>query len=241
MDWIDGGKADSVVSFGMDDNPTLSESVKDRYRARFAGVFAQRMIEGKWVAAEGAIYPEYSDERLDGEEWQVLRTWVGVDYGTASATVFVSLCRVRHVETGEIKHVVNAEKLLKPVEGIAYTDKEIAEALIEFCALMSTQIVVIDPSAASLKAELRGSPFIVRNARSGVIDGIRTVQSLLKNRDLVIDPSCEYTLEEMQGYRWGDNERPVKEHDHAMDALRYVTMHATGRRSDVRPMNDWDY
>ena len=45
------------LHFTMEDNPSLSERTKERYRRMYEGVFFyQRYILGKWVRAEGLIY-----------------------------------------------------------------------------------------------------------------------------------------------------------------------------------------
>lgn len=43
-------KNGSYVHFMMDDNPSLSEEVKERYKTMYSGVFAKRYIEGKTFA-----------------------------------------------------------------------------------------------------------------------------------------------------------------------------------------------
>jgi phage terminase large subunit len=58
--------------------------------------------------------------------------------------------------------------------------------------------------------------------------GISRVTAALA--DLTVDPSCVNTIEEFETYRYptggarDSNDVPVKEHDHAMDALRYGVM-----------------
>lgn len=47
------------LHFTMDDNPSLDEETKERYRKMFVGVFFQRFILGLWVLAEGIIYPNF--------------------------------------------------------------------------------------------------------------------------------------------------------------------------------------
>ncbi|MFR9048194.1 MAG: phage terminase large subunit, partial [[Clostridium] leptum] len=45
------------LHFRMEDNPSLSEKMIERYRGLYSGSFYQRFIEGRWVAAEGLVYP----------------------------------------------------------------------------------------------------------------------------------------------------------------------------------------
>ena len=47
----------------MDDNLSLDEEVKARYRKMYVGVFFKRYIMGLWVAAEGIIYDMFDEEK----------------------------------------------------------------------------------------------------------------------------------------------------------------------------------
>ena len=44
------------LHFTMDDNLSLSASIKRRYEGMYSGVFYDRYIRGLWVVAEGLIY-----------------------------------------------------------------------------------------------------------------------------------------------------------------------------------------
>ncbi|MFI1018012.1 hypothetical protein [Streptomyces sp. NPDC020965] len=65
-----------------------------------------------------------------------------------------------------------------------------------------------------------------------MIDGIRSVASVLDAGLLLIHESCEGLLAELPEYVWSDEaaargeDRPVKVNDHSVDALRYV-IHST--------------
>ena len=86
--------------------------------------------------------------------------------------------------------------------------------------------MVIDPSAASFIALLRQTaPIPVVKAKNDVLDGIRRVSRALDEGRIFISPKCEHTLAEFSQYSWDARidgvDRPRKEHDHAMDAVRY--------------------
>ena len=50
------------IHFTMKDNPALSAETVLRYEKLFSGTFYQRFIEGKWVKAEGLVYPFMGDQ-----------------------------------------------------------------------------------------------------------------------------------------------------------------------------------
>lgn len=57
-----------------------------------------------------------------------------------------------------------------------------------------------------------------------VLDGIRRVSDALKEGKLRISPACRDTIREFGLYRWdirAAKDAPRKEHDHAMDDIRY--------------------
>lgn len=64
LEYIDKIKEKNILylHFTMDDNLTLSEAVKERYKRMFTGVFYKRNILGLWVAAEGLIFQQIADD-----------------------------------------------------------------------------------------------------------------------------------------------------------------------------------
>lgn len=64
-DWIDKAEKKKIVylHFTMDDNLSLSERIKKRYRSMYTGVFYKRYILGLWAVAEGIIYDMFSEEK----------------------------------------------------------------------------------------------------------------------------------------------------------------------------------
>ena len=61
------------LHFTMDDNPSLSEDVRERYKTTYSGVFYKRFILGLWVMAQGAIYKDaWSDDLyFDKTNWNI--------------------------------------------------------------------------------------------------------------------------------------------------------------------------
>jgi Terminase RNaseH-like domain/Terminase large subunit, T4likevirus-type, N-terminal len=80
-----------------------------------------------------------------------------------------------------------------------------------------------DPAGASEIAELRCAGFMVRQAKNAKRIGIAAVSARLQNGTLrVLQGCCPNLLAEAGLYRFGDGEMPVDEHNHALDALRYL-------------------
>ena len=72
---------------------------------------------------------------------------------------------------------------------------------------------------------LRQRGYAVQGADNQVLTGIRAVAELLQRDVLRFDTRCTNTRREFLCYVWeedsGGQDRPVKENDHCMDALRY--------------------
>ena len=43
----------------MRDNPSLTPAILKRYETLYSGAFYERFVEGKWVAAQGLVYPMF--------------------------------------------------------------------------------------------------------------------------------------------------------------------------------------
>jgi len=74
------------LHFLMTDNPSLSADVIRRYESLYTGAFYDRFIRGKWVAAEGLVYPEAAAGAFckTPPEGFAERWVVSCDYGTAN-------------------------------------------------------------------------------------------------------------------------------------------------------------
>lgn len=98
VEWIDKKKEKNILHlhFTMDDNPSLDEETKDRYKKMFVGVFYQRFILGLWVLAEGIIYPNFDRLKHCVKKVDIPNKfdyfYVTSDYGITNPQVFL-LCR----------------------------------------------------------------------------------------------------------------------------------------------------
>lgn len=230
QEWIVKAKERCAMHlhFTMDDNPSLTEETKKRYRNMYSGVFYQRYILGLWVISEGLIYDMFdqSENVYSSEDspvdmvWRSTRT-IACDYGTANPTVFLDIYDDQSAIRVDREYRWDSRK-----EHRQKTDSEYAEDLINFmgkewCA------VIIDPSAASFIAELRARGVYVVPANNEVLDGIRKTGALIQKRVIQVHNTCSGLIDELGTYAWDQKastrgtEKPVKQQDHGPDALRY--------------------
>ncbi len=214
------------LHFTMDDNLSLSEKIKDRYRNMYSGVFYKRYILGLWAMAEGIIYDMFDSIKHICHTLQVnddVPYYVSCDYGTQNATVFLLWCKKN---TG--KWVCCREYYYSGRdEDSQKTDTEYADDLKKWLNGIKPVKIIIDPSAASFIAELKKRGYSIKKAKNDVLDGIRFVASLLNEEKISFHESCVNTIKEFASYIWDvkaserGEDKPVKQYDHAMDAVRY--------------------
>jgi PBSX family phage terminase large subunit len=223
------------LHFTMDDNLSLDEAIKKRYRSLYAGVFFLRYIKGLWAVAEGLIYTMftksaniYDDEtRPKGLEYLSTRT-ISLDYGTTNPCVFLDI-----YDDGDTIWVDREYRWDSRVEKEGQkTDSQYGDDMVSFMGDnpdLQCEIVA-DPSAASFIVELKGRGYIVKPGDNEVEDGIRVVAALFQSGKIKVHKRCEGLITEIRSYVWDDkaaqhgDEKPVKQLDHGPDALRYFCM-----------------
>lgn len=228
-DWIDKAAEKNILylHFTMEDNLSLTDKIRQRYASLYSGVFYQRYILGLWVVAEGIIYDMFSEAKhiLDSiTSSATAKYYVSCDYGTQNATVFLLW------ESGsEGKwYCIDEYYYSGREESTQKTDNAYADDLEAFIAGRKIEAIVIDPSAASFIAELRERGHRIKKARNDVLDGIRFTGTLLNTEKIFFLRKCQNTIKEFSSYVWDTKaseqrgeDKPLKLHDHAMDAVRY--------------------
>jgi len=230
--YLDNAELDLVSwSFKLEDNPNLDPAYVESLKREYTGLWYKRFILGLWVMAEGAIYDMWDDEQntfSDDEMPLGLKTtarrYVSVDYGTQNATVFLDCW-----DDGQTLWIVDEYYHSGRDQGRQKEDAEYAEDLIRFVGADRPRFVIVDPSAASFKVALRRRGFMVRDAENDVLEGIRMTSTMIAKRRLRVNRDrCKNLIKEISSYVWDEKaaergqEKPVKQNDHACDALRYL-------------------
>lgn len=238
-----------VEHFTMRDNPGLSAEYIESLEREHSGVWRQRFIEGRWVAAEGAVYPEFDLDRHAIARAQLPPIdrvlIVGLDYGTTHRTrAYLLGMGEREISTDELGRPV-VEPALFALDEFAPDTATVGQHAAMLQSWLNDQPVeswrrpdwlAVDPAAAVMRQELfdRGMTNTIR-AHNSVLSGIQTISSLLANdRLFIVRESCPRLLEALPGYRWDSaaaekgETRPIKQDDDEADALRYAVY--TSRR-----------
>lgn len=232
-EWIEKAESRGALRlhFTMEDNPGLPPEIRQRYERLYTGVFYRRFVLGEWAAAQGLVY-DFFDPDKDAAEVPdgPFSAWrVSVDYGTVNP-----LSMGLWGEKNGVWYRVDEVYYDSRREGRQKTDAEYAEMLEQLVAGRDIQRVIVDPSAASFIETLRRKGWQVMKADNDVADGIRVTADLLRQRRIVLCRPCRDCLREMALYCWDERsgrDAPRKEHDHAMDEMRYFAMDLAGERS----------
>ncbi|MCF6464191.1 PBSX family phage terminase large subunit [Clostridium sp. Cult1] len=239
VNWIDKIKEKNLIHlhFTMDDNLSLSEKVKERYRSMYSGVFFQRYILGLWVMAEGIIYDMFSKNKhvVNTKPRNYIQYYISIDYGTQNPTVF-GLWGLFNGIWYKVKeyHYSGREKNKQK------TDTEYADDLEEFIGELNIKFIIVDPSAASFIAELKKRGLRVKEANNEVLDGIRNVATALNEGMIKYNDCCKETFKEFNSYVWDEKaaergeDKPIKKNDHHMDADRYFVNTVLFNRGGIR-------
>jgi PBSX family phage terminase large subunit len=240
-DLIQGGEA-SVYYSGAEDNPYLPPAYLEALK-RLTGVMRDRLVLGKWVQAEGAIYDEYDPtvHMIDRDKCPAfIRRFRVVDFGYSNPFVCQwwgmdadgRLYRYREIYRTHYLVEDATKEIVKLSQG-EHIEATIADHDAEDRATMERHGVTtipakkdVSPGIQAVKARLaiqgdsKPRLYLVRGA-------LVSVDPLLEDAKL---PTC--TEDEIPGYAWEktqdgkpNKEQPRKINDHGCDDTRYMVMH----------------
>lgn len=236
LEWVDKCSEKNAlhIHFELDDNPSLSDAVKNRYKRMFTGVFYDRFIKGMWVLAEGVIYSMFDRNMIIKAVpagVKIVGKWIACDYGQSNATVFLLIglgsddkfyVMDEYYHSGKKSEIQKSPKryskdyfkwkIKNGVDGVPVNQK----------------YTYIDPSAKGFILQLfEDGERKIRQADNEVIKGIEITSSIIDSDMVRVLEHCENTIAEFGSYRWDPKAQergedvPIKQNDHCMDAFRY--------------------
>ncbi|SNR95681.1 phage terminase, large subunit, PBSX family [Anaerovirgula multivorans] len=227
INWIDKAKDKGLIylHFTMDDNLSLSEKIKERYRSMYSGVFFKRYILGLWVMAEGLIYDMFNEDihKKPTEPREYTEYYVSCDYGTYNAFALGLYGKYKGIWYKVNEYYYDGRK-----KGTQKTDEEYYQELESFIGKMKVKGVIVDPSASSFITLIKKKgKFRVIKAKNDVLEGIRNMATALNNKILLFNDCCANSFREFSSYVWDEKaaergeDKPKKENDHTKDEERY--------------------
>lgn len=224
------------------DDGKLPQNVIAELKKEYAGtIYYDRWILGKWVAAEGLVYPMFDEDIhvLTKEPETEGDYYVSSDFGIQNATVFLLWRR----ERGSKRWICLREYYYSGRdERRQATVSELVSGLKGMLDGIKPKWIIVDPSATALKAELRKNGYHMLNAENDVLNGISDVCTMLNENLIAFMACCKNTIREFGEYLWDSKaadagiDAVIKENDHCQDCIRYLvrTLHLV-QRKDQKP------
>ena len=148
----------------------------------------------------------------------MIKTFGGLDFGFTNPAAAISIKKDKYAN-----YWVTDEWYKR-----GQTDAQIAD----YVAGLRWEECYPDPESASGIEELKRRQVNVREVvknKDSIRNGINVVRELFKTNRLKINKSCSNLLWELETYSYpmskpdrAEEENPIKENDHALDALRYA-------------------
>lgn len=210
------------------DNPTLynangtltaqGEKTMTRLKA-LTGVRRKRLYEGIWATAEGAVFENFDAaihvKKQDIGNYKNFR--LAFDEGYTNPAVILVIGEDNDGRRHIFHEFYETRKL----------QSEVVKEALKLAAEYNAWRGACDAAAAGLIADLKDAGLNVKPAKGRVKKRIADIQDDLEVQGdgrprLTIDPSCDNTINDFESYVWKpEKDEPVKESDHAPDALGY--------------------
>lgn len=209
-----------AFQFTLYDNTFLNdEYVRSIEASTPSGMFYDRDILGKWVAAEGVVYQDFNQEKhyikeSDIDKNKIVKYFCGVDWGYEHYGSIVLLAKDTDnniyllkeysAKHQEIDYWVNIAKNIKKEYGNIY-----------FYA---------DSARPEHVARFQREGIRCMNANKAVLSGIEEIAKLFKlNKFKIVEDNVNRFKEEIYNYVWNEKKgEPVKEQDDVLDSIRYA-------------------
>lgn len=199
------------------DNPHLPVEELDKAKEELTeDRFAQEYL-ADFRKTEGLVYKEFNrDKHVTTQTPQnITDTILGIDFGYTNPAAIIPI-RI----DGDNHFWIGEEW---------YKSRQTTEQIAEQAILYRSTKVYPDPAEPDRITILTKAGLNCREVSKDIIAGVDHVRELFKQGRIHIHPDCKNLIMELETYRYPDKkpdkneeEKPVKENDHALDALRYA-------------------
>lgn len=203
----------SIMGVSTRTNPANPEDYIEREERQHAGQNYQQEVEGEFVQFEGLVHPWFGEEhRIESPPETYNQVIYGIDWGFSNPAVILAI-----VQSGDEWIVVDE------VYESRLTDDDHAEQALQMQEKWGPGVFYCDPSEPANIETFQRKGLDARKAENDVTPGIQHVTAQRDNLSVV--NSCQSVINEFGQYQYkddGDSDDPIKQNDHAMDALRYA-------------------
>lgn len=226
--------------FTIRDNATITAQRLAEIEAQYDpnSIWYKRDILGQRCISEGLVYPMFCNDCIVEPIAEPCERYViSMDYGIQNPTAMILWGK-----QGDTWYALKEFYHSGRETGSQKTDQQYYDELEKLAGDLNVESLIVDPSATSFIALVRQNHrFKVRKAVNDVVDGIQKMAACLSSGKIKICACCERSIQEFGLYSWDDKaveDTPIKENDHAMDAIRYFvnTMGIWRQKSDYTPL-----
>lgn len=210
------------------DNPFISKEEIDKAKEELPeDKFAQEYL-ADFRKTEGLVYKEFSRELhvTDETPKTVVDNIIGIDFGYTNPSSIIP------VKIDSDQHYWITEEF--------YKTRQTTEQIAEQAKLYKPTKVYADPAEPDRIEMLKKYGLNCRDVSKDIVAGVDRVRELFKQNRIHIHPDCKNLIHELETYRYpekkpdqNEQEKPVKENDHALDALRYALYMITPAKESV--------
>lgn len=216
------------LHFTMEDNLTLSEETKARYRSQYSGVFYKRYILGMWCVAEGLIYLQFAE---DEQRYMIPQTDVPkLSYIEIGADVGGNKSNHAYVASGytadrDVQYVLKAWSY--KAGGVTVTRYrenlvKFADSIKELYGFVDT--IWVDNAEAAIVNELDAhSDYNIRGCiKEEILDRIRCTDVLMsQDRFKIVEGECEDLCVGFRTAVWDDDhdDKPLDDGTYDRDII----------------------
>jgi len=216
--WKKGDLNYDVINFNSIDNPYYPAREFERAaRDLSESLFAMR-YKGQFRKMEGLVYPDFDSNNIAEEEFEIPEDWLrlgGTDFGFNNPHA-------------NLKGALSPDDVL-----YIYDELYVSHTLLKDISKHMKDITYFgDPSGKREIEELRGMGIDIHSGDNDIQKGIEAVNARIRtNRLKVFKSKCPNLLDEIETYHYQTGtEKPYKENDHAVDALRQLVLALDKRR-----------
>jgi len=227
--WAQGRLTDTFIhQWRSIDNPYFPKDEYERAKGAYDRRTFARRYEGKFEKMEGLVYEEFDIDRnvisalpptkTKGSPF-VANYVGGVDFGYNNPSCILAAHVTRDGEWYFVDEWYQTGK----------TTPEIIEKCKGWEVEHGTRYWYPDPAEPDRIEEMKRAGLYVRDVSKNITDGINSVRQLFREKRIFIMNTCPSLVEELSTYHYpeptgigAELEKPVKMHDHAVDAMRYM-------------------
>lgn len=217
------------------DNPFVPKDELDKARKELPDDRFEQEYMASFKHFTGLVYKEFDRERhvySDKKEnknyriFNTVDTMGGVDFGFTNPSALLKIER----DTDNNYYVTEEW----------YKTEKTTPQIIEVAKSFNCSKYYPDPAEPDRIEEMRKAHLNIREVSKDIEAGIIAVRELFRANRLFVHKSCTNLIRELETYRYPERkaernepELPIKENDHAADALRYVLYMQVGKQRDT--------